>query len=55
MLGEDWGKVSQRGLGGSPHERLANPEGVKGKRGRDKKPFPFTASPHLPILPKLNA
>ncbi|OUL33644.1 hypothetical protein BV372_15705 [Nostoc sp. T09] len=24
-------KVSQRGLGGFPHERLANPEGVKGK------------------------
>jgi len=25
-----WEKVSQRGLGGFPHERLANPEGVKG-------------------------
>ncbi|PHK15381.1 hypothetical protein VF12_40540, partial [Nostoc linckia z15] len=37
-----WEKVSQRGLGGFPHERLANPEGVKGERGKIKFiPFPF--------------
>ncbi|AUT02347.1 serine/threonine protein phosphatase [Nostoc sp. CENA543] len=27
----DWGLVSQRGLGGFPHERLANPKGGTGK------------------------
>jgi hypothetical protein len=37
-------KVSQRGLGGFPHERLANPEGVKGKR-ENTKPFPLSLSP----------
>ncbi len=36
-------KVSQRGLGGFPHERLANPEGVKGER-ENTKPFPFPFS-----------
>ncbi|PHJ68219.1 hypothetical protein, partial [Nostoc linckia] len=43
-------KVSQRGLGGFPHERLANPEGVNGSTSsptgerENSKPFPFPFS-----------
>ncbi len=33
-------KVSQRGLGGFPHERLANPEGVKSQKA-DNIGFPL--------------
>ncbi|GAX41587.1 hypothetical protein NIES4075_25840 [Tolypothrix sp. NIES-4075] len=29
----EWVMVSQRGLGGLPHERLANPEGGNGEWG----------------------
>ncbi|PHK20057.1 hypothetical protein VF10_20550, partial [Nostoc linckia z13] len=42
-------KVSQRGLGGFPHERLANPEGVNGSTSsptgerENSKPFPLKA------------
>ena len=32
---EQWGLVSQRGLGGLPHERLANPEGGNGQSAID--------------------
>ena len=46
-------KVSQRGLGGFPHERLANSEGVKGERA-NKNPLPFTPYPFPHFCKKSN-